>query len=158
MKAKEGETAQKGVVAVMGILFLLCFALAGLNYRFGWASVPPWGVAAALVFMVVGYVIYSAVMLQNAYASRVVEVQAGQTVITTGLYTVVRHPLYLGSLLLFLAMPFVLGSYLAALPMLGYPAILALRIKNEEAVLASGLPGYADYMKKTKYRLVPFIW
>ncbi|MEA4971041.1 MAG: isoprenylcysteine carboxylmethyltransferase family protein [Candidatus Pelethousia sp.] len=158
LKAKEKESAQKGYISLIGVLFLASFVLAGLDYRFHWTRVP-FGVSlCALLLMIVGYGLFAATILQNAYASRVVEVQKEQTVVTTGLYAVVRHPMYLACLLLFPAMPLVLGSYIALFPMLLLPIGLILRIKNEEAVLRTELNGYTDYMQKTKYRLIPFIW
>ncbi len=158
LRAKERERTQRGYVSLFGLLFLLCFILAGLDYRFGWSRTPLWLSLAALVVMVLGYALFGATILQNAYASRVVEVQAGQAVISTGLYAVVRHPMYLACLLLFPAMPLVLGSYIALLPMLLLPLGLVLRIRNEEAVLLAGLEGYREYTQKTKYRLLPYIW
>lgn len=158
LHTKETEAAQKHSLALSGVAFLLSFALAGFDYRFQWVNVP-FGVSiAALIVMCIGYMLYAVVIFQNAYASRVVEVQEGQSVISTGLYAVVRHPLYLASLLVFLPIPVILGSWVALIPMILFPISLALRIRNEEAVLQSGLEGYAAYMKKTKYRLIPYIW
>lgn len=158
LRAREQERAQRGYISLMGLLFIASFALAGLDYRFRWMRMPWWVSLTALGVMILGYSLFGAVILQNAYASRVVEVQKGQVVISTGLYGVVRHPMYSACVLLFLAMPFVLGSYIALAPMLGVPVLLALRIKNEEAVLLTGLPGYAAYMQKTKFKLIPYIW
>lgn len=158
LRTKEGERAQRGYIAVIGALFVASFVLAGLDQRFGWSNLPLWGALAALAAMVGGYALYGAVTLQNAWAARTVEVQDGQRVVTTGLYAVVRHPMYMACLLLFLSMPLALGSWVALAPMLAFPLLLAMRVKNEEALLAAGLPGYTDYMKKTKYRMVPFIW
>ena len=158
LKSKESENAQKGYIALTGGLFLLSFALGGLSFRFGWAQLPLPGMVAGLIVMILGYAMYAAVIRQNAYAARVVEVQQGQTVISTGLYAVVRHPMYLACLLVFVPMPLVLGAWLALVPMLCLPVMLVLRIKNEEQVLLAGLPGYAEYTQKTKYRLLPFIW
>lgn len=158
LKAKEKESAQKGYVSLIGLLFLASFILAGLDYRFQWTRVPFWVSLCALFLMCLGYGLFAATILQNAYASRVVEVQKDQTVVTTGLYAVVRHPMYLACLLLFPAMPLILGSYIALLPMLFLPIGLILRINNEEAMLRAELSGYAAYMQKTKYRLLPFIW
>lgn len=158
LKAKESQNAQKWYVSAMGALFLASFILAGLDFRFGWSAVPFGGQIAALIVIVFGYGIYSCVMIQNAYASRVIEVQKGQKLISTGLYRVVRHPLYLSSMLVFLPMPIVLGSYIALIPMLVFPATLVLRIKNEESMLIRELEGYAGYMMETRYRLVPHIW
>lgn len=158
LRAKETQKAQRGYVGLIGLVFLLSFALAGLDYRFHWSRMPLWGAVIGLAFMVFGYALYAAVVFQNAYASRVVEVQEGQSIIETGLYGIVRHPMYLACLVLFGAMPFALGSYVAALPMLLLPVGLVLRIKNEESVLAAELEGYTAYMQKTKYRLIPFLW
>lgn len=158
LKSKEREGAQKSYVAIMGILFLASFALAGFDYRFQWTELPFWVSLVALIPMVLGYGLFGAVILQNSYASRVVEVQEDQAVVSTGLYAVVRHPMYLACLLLFLAMPFVLGSLISLIPMLIFPIVLVLRIKNEEAVLMSGLEGYSEYARNTRYRLIPYIW
>lgn len=158
LNAKESQTVQKGYIAAMGGLFVLSFVLAGLDFRFEWSRMPLGWALVALAVMVLGYGLFAAVMLQNAYAARTVAVQENQQVISTGLYALVRHPMYLACLLLFLAMPLALGSYVALLPMLLFPAALVLRLKNEEAVLKEGLPGYAQYMQKTKYRLIPYIW
>lgn len=158
MQGREREKEQRGYIALIGVLFLASFVIAGLDYRLGWTWVPLWGSAIALAVMVGGYILFAAVILQNAYASRVVEVQENQTVISTGLYSVVRHPMYTACLLLFLAMPVVLGSWLALVPMLAFPIGLILRIKNEEAILRQGLGGYSEYTTRVKYRLIPYIW
>lgn len=158
LKARESEKAQKVYVAIIGISFLTSFALAGLDYRFRWTRISFEASIIALVVMIIGYVLYSAVILQNSYASRVVEIQKGQVVISTGLYRVVRHPMYLACLLIFLSMPFILGSYISLIPMLIFPGLLVLRIKNEETALMSGLEGYSEYAKKTRYKLIPYIW
>lgn len=158
MKSREKEQAQRGSVTYIGLCFLLSFTLAGLDFHFGWTKLPFVLSAAALLIMISGYVVYSAVILQNAYASRVVEVEQGQKLISTRLYAVVRHPMYLATLLVFLPIPLILGSYITLIPMLAFPAGLVLRIKNEETVLMKGLEGYEKYMKQTKYRLLPFIW
>ena len=158
LQTKEKEAAQRVYVLLFGILFLSSFVLAGLDYRFQWTQLPLWGAILALIVMCMGYALYGAVILQNAFAARTVEVQAEQTVITTGLYALVRHPMYLACLLVFLPMPLVLGSLVALLPMLMLPLVLALRIQNEEKVLKADLPGYAEYMEKTRYRLIPYVW
>ena len=158
MQTKEKETVQKVYVLLFGILFLSSFVLAGLDYRFQWAQIPFWGAIPALIIMCVGYALYGAVILQNAYAARTVEVQEEQTVISAGLYARVRHPMYLACLLVFLPMPLVLGSFIALLPMLVFPLVLAGRIQNEERVLRASLPGYAEYTDKTRYRLIPYVW
>lgn len=158
LKAKESETKQKWYVSVIGILYLLSFIAAALDYRFKWFTIPPWCAITALILMAAGYVMFVAVIVQNAYASRVVEVQEGQSVISTGLYSLVRHPMYFACLLVFLPIPVALGSLIALIPMAMFPISLVLRIKDEERMLISGLPGYLEYTQKTKYRLIPFIW
>ncbi|MBR6642835.1 MAG: isoprenylcysteine carboxylmethyltransferase family protein [Lachnospiraceae bacterium] len=158
LQSKEKESTQKGVVAVSGLMFLGSFVLAGLDFRFGWTNVPSWVVAVAAVVLLASYGMYGEVMRENAYLSRTVEVQENQKVIDTGLYSVIRHPMYTATIFLFLAMPVVLGSWLAFAVMLLYPVVIVARIGNEEKVLEEGLPGYAEYKKKVKYRLVPFVW
>ncbi len=158
LKAKESENAQKGYMALIGTAFLASFALAGFDRRFGWSNMPFALAAIAWAVMLAGYVLYGAVVFQNAYASRVVEIQKDQVVISAGLYALVRHPMYLAALGVFLPMPFVLGSYVALIPMLLFPAALILRIKDEEAMLICGLEGYSEYTQKTRYRLIPYIW
>jgi protein-S-isoprenylcysteine O-methyltransferase Ste14 len=158
LNAKEEQSEQKAVLALSGLMFLAAFVLAGLNYHFGWFVLPAWvSIAAAVVFLG-GYALYAEVMRENAYLSRTVEVQEDQKVIDTGLYGVVRHPMYLSTLLLFLSMPLVLGSLFSFAVMLFYIPLIAKRIKNEEQVLLEGLPGYADYRKKVKYKVIPFLW
>ena len=152
------ENEQKTVVLLSGIMFLAAFVAAGLNFRFGWIRLPAWVSYAAAVVFLVAYVLYAEVLRENVYLSRTVEVQKGQKVINTGLYGVVRHPMYMSTLLLFLAMPLVLGSVISFVIMLAYIPIIAKRIRNEEKVLEEGLPGYAEYKKKVKRRVIPFIW
>lgn len=158
LDAKEKENAQKGVVALSGLLFLAGFIIAGLDYRFGWSHVPTWLVIVASVILLASYALYAEVMRENAYLSRTIEVQEGQKVVSTGLYGIVRHPMYAVTVWLFLSIPLVLGSFFSLLCFLPYPIIMVVRISNEEKVLAEGLDGYADYKKKVKYRLIPFIW
>ncbi len=158
LDAKEKENTQKGVVALSGLLFLAGFIIAGLDYRFGWSHVPTWLVIVASVILLASYALYAEVMRENAYLSRTIEVQEGQKVISTGLYGIVRHPMYAVTIWLFLSIPLVLGSFFSLLCFLPYPIIMAVRILNEEKVLTKGLDGYADYKKKVKYRLIPFIW
>ena len=158
LNANETQSAQKGYLALFGLLFVGCFLLAGLDYRLQWSTLPFGAAIAAIITMVIGYALYAAVILQNAYASRVIAVQANQRVVSTGLYAAVRHPMYLSTLLLFLSMPIALGSVVALIPMLAYPFVIALRIKNEEAMLLQELDGYAAYMERVKYRLIPYIW
>ncbi|MBE6557125.1 MAG: isoprenylcysteine carboxylmethyltransferase family protein [Ruminococcaceae bacterium] len=158
LRAKEAQSAQRGVVAVGGLMFIGGFAVAGLDHRFGWSSVPAWAVAAASAVLLVSYVLYAEVMRENAYLSRTVEIQQGQQVIDTGLYGIVRHPMYAVTLWLFLAIPVVLGSWWALLCFVPYLPMLAVRILNEEKLLSRELVGYADYQKRVKYRLILFIW
>ena len=158
LDAKEKENTQKGVVALSGLLFLAGFIVAGLDYRFAWSHVPTWLVIVASVILLASYALYAEVMRENAYLSRTIEVQEGQKVVDTGLYGIVRHPMYAVTIWLFLSIPLVLGSFFSLLCFLPYPIIMAVRILNEEKVLTAGLDGYADYKKKVKYRLIPFIW
>ncbi|MGN0792095.1 MAG: methyltransferase family protein [Christensenellales bacterium] len=158
LRVREKETAQKGVVAAAALIFIGAFVLAGLDYRYGWTDVPPWLTWAAAVIMLLTYGMYAEVMRENAYLFRTVEVQEGQRVIDTGLYGIVRHPMYTSTVLLYLAIPLVLGSWASFCVMLLYPAAIVFRIRNEEAVLTEGLPGYEEYKKRVKYRLIPMIW
>ncbi len=158
LSTKEKENTQKGVVALSGLLFFVGFIVAGLDHRFGWSHVPTWLVIAASVVLLASYALYAEVMRENAYLSRTIEVQEGQTVVSTGLYGIVRHPMYAVTVWLFLSIPLVLGSFFSLLCFLPYPIIMAVRILNEEKVLTEGLDGYADYKKKVKYRLIPFVW
>ena len=158
LSAKEKENTQKGVVALSGLLFLAGFIVAGLDFRFEWSHVPAWIVIVASVTLLASYALYAEVMRENAYLSRTIEVQEGQKVVSTGLYGIVRHPMYAITIWLFLSIPLVLGSFWAFLCFLPYPVIMAVRILNEERVLSKGLEGYEDYKKKVKYRLIPFIW
>lgn len=155
---KEKEGTQKGVVAVSGLLFFAGFLVAGFDFRFGWSRVPVWVTVAAAVVLVLSYALYAEVMRENAYLSRTVEVQKGQSVIDTGLYGIVRHPMYAVTVWLFLSIPLVLGSWYALLCFLPYPFVIAVRIRNEERVLTEGLEGYAEYKKRVRYRLLPFVW
>lgn len=158
LNAKENEGAQRSVVALSGLLFLVGFIVAGLDFRFGWSHFPSWLVMLASAILLVSYALYAEVMRENAYLSRTIEVQEGQRVVDTGLYGIVRHPMYAATVFLFLAIPLVLGSWYAFLCFLPYLPLIALRIKNEEKVLEEGLKGYADYKTRVKYRLVPYIW
>lgn len=158
LSAKEGEKAQRGVVAVSGLLFVAGFVVAGFDKRFGWSHMPLWVVIAASVILLVSYALYAEVMRENAYLSRTVEVQEGQKVIDTGLYRIVRHPMYAVTVWLFLSIPLVLGSWWSLLCFAPYLVVIAVRILNEEKVLEAGLSGYSDYKKRVKYRLLPFIW
>ena len=159
LNSKEENPGQKVVILLSALLFLSVFVLAGLDFRFGWSRLPFWVALTAAAIFLVGYGLYAEVMRENAYLSRTVEVQTGQKVIDTGLYGLVRHPMYLSTVLLFLSMPLMLGSLYAFLLMLaGYPPIIAWRIRDEEQTLAAGLPGYAAYMEKVRYRVIPYIW
>lgn len=154
----EKEDAQKTVLALSALVFIAGFVLAGLDYRFGWTQVPPVLQATASVIFLASYILYAEVMRENAYLSRTIEVQEGQRVVDTGLYGIVRHPMYLATTLIFLMIPLILGSLIAFVLFLALPVLLAFRIKNEEKVLLEGLEGYAEYTKKVKYRLIPFVW
>lgn len=158
LDSKEKEATQKGVVALSGLMFPIGFILSALDFRFGWSHVPVWLVAVASVLFLVGYGLYAEVMRENAYLSRTIEVQQGQTVIDTGLYGIVRHPMYLATLLMFLPLPLVLGSFWGLIPFGLYPVIIVVRILNEETVLTDGLAGYREYKQKVRYRLIPYLW
>ncbi|MBO5448737.1 MAG: isoprenylcysteine carboxylmethyltransferase family protein [Ruminococcus sp.] len=158
LNASEEETEQKQVVALSGIMFLAAFIVAGLNIRFDWLILPEWVSYIAAVIFLFAYILYAEVLRENMYLSRTVEVQENQKVIDTGLYGVVRHPMYMATLFLFLSMPFVLGSVFSFLILLLYIPIIRKRIKNEEKVLEQGLKGYPEYEKKVKYRIIPYIW
>ena len=158
LDAREKENTQKGVVALSALLFIAGFVVAGLDFRFGWTDVPLWCVVTASAVLLLSYGLYAEVMRENAYLSRTIEVQENQTVISTGLYGVVRHPMYAATLLMFLPLPLILGSFWGLCAFALYPVILVIRIRNEEAVLREQLDGYADYLTKVKYRLIPFVW
>ena len=158
LNANEEEKEQKTVLLLSALMFLAAFLLAGLNFRFGWITLPDWAVWAASAVFLAGYALYAEVMRENAYLSRTVEVQEDQKVIDMGLYGVVRHPMYAATLLLFLSMGLVLGSPLSFAVLLFYIPIIAKRIRNEEAVLTEGLEGYAEYRERVKYKVIPFIW
>ena len=155
---KEKEKTQKGVIALSGLMFPVGFVLSAFDFRFGWSRVPLPAVIVASVLFLVGYGMYGEVLRENAYLSRTVEVQQGQTVVSTGLYGIVRHPMYLATLLMFLPMPLILGSLWGVLVFLPYPAMIVVRLLNEEKLLTRELAGYAEYKKKVKYKLVPFVW
>ena len=158
LNAKEEQKEQQDVVKLSGLMFLAAFILAGLNYRFGWIILPYWISWEAASIFLISYGLYAEVMRENTYLSRTVEVQEDQKVIDTGLYGIVRHPMYMSTLFLFLAMPLVLGSLISFLVMLLYIPIIAKRIRNEEQVLEEGLQGYTEYKQKVKYKVIPFIW
>lgn len=158
LNAKEKEREQDQVVKLSGLMFLCGFLLAGLDFRFGWSHLPFAVNCVGAVLFLLAYVLYAEVLRENTWLSRTIEVQDGQTVVSTGLYGIVRHPMYAVTLLLFLSMPIVLGSIPALLVFLVYPLIIAKRIRNEEEVLSRDLPGYTEYLQKVRWRLIPFIW
>jgi protein-S-isoprenylcysteine O-methyltransferase Ste14 len=158
LDAKEKQATQKGVLAFSGLMFIAGFVVAGLDFRFGWSAMPSWVVITASVLFLVAYALYAEVMRENAYLSRTIKVEEGQTVVDTGLYGIVRHPMYAVTILLFLMIPLVLGSWYALIAFAFYPAIIIVRLKDEEALLTRELPGYEDYKKKVKFRIIPFIW
>ena len=158
LDAKEKQGTQKGVVAFSGLMFIAGFVVAGLDFRFGWSAMPKWLVITASVLFLTAYALYAEVMRENAYLSRTVKVEQGQTVVDTGLYSIVRHPMYAVTILLFLMMPLVLGSWFALIAFAFYPAIIVVRLKDEEDLLTRDLPGYTAYKEKVKYRLIPFVW
>jgi protein-S-isoprenylcysteine O-methyltransferase Ste14 len=158
LSMNETEKEQKQVIGLSGLMFICAFVLAGLNERFRWTSIPEWTVYAACIIFLAGYLLFAEVLKENRYLSRVVEVQEGQQVVDTGLYGIVRHPMYSATVLLFLSMPLILNCWPSFVIMLGYLPIIDQRIRNEEEVLEEGLPGYREYKAKVKYRLIPFIW
>lgn len=158
LDVKEKQGAQKGVVAASGLMFIAGFVVAGLDFRFGWTQMPVWVVIAASALFLLSYALYAEVLRENAYLSRTVKVEEGQTVVDTGLYGIVRHPMYAVTILLFLMMPLVLGSWYALIVFAFYPAAIIVRLKDEEALLTKELPGYEAYKQKVKYRIIPFIW
>lgn len=158
LKSKETESEQKVVVGLSGLMFVASFILAGLDFRFGWTDFPRWLTVAASVLFLFAYGLYAEVLRENAYLSRIIEVQENQKVVDTGLYGVVRHPMYAATILLFLSMPLVLGSVPALVCLLPYPLVISGRIRNEEAVLEAGLPGYREYKQRVKYKILPFVW
>ena len=158
LNAKEKEDEQKTILLLGGIMFICGFVVSGLNYRFEWVILPKWIIVVATIIFLFAYVLYAEVLRENAYLSRTVEIQENQKVIDTGLYGIVRHPMYSSTILLFLSMPLVLGSLFAFVIFLVYPIIIAKRIRNEEQVLERGLTGYSEYKNKVKYKVIPFIW
>ena len=158
LDAKEKQGTQKGVVAASGLMFIAAFVVAGLDHRFGWSRMPGWVTVVASVLFLLDYAMYAEVMRENAFLSRTIKVEQDQTVMDTGLYGIVRHPMYAVSIDLFMLMPLILGSWYALIPMAVYPVVIVVRLTAEEALLTKELPGYADYKKKVKYRLLPFIW
>jgi len=158
LRTKEIDRGQKGIVILSGLQFLLMFVLAGLDHRFCWSHIPASFSYAAAVSALLSYAMYAEVMRENAYLSRVIEVASQQKVIDRGLYGIIRHPMYTSTIILFLSMPFILGSWIALIPMLAYPAIICIRLKKEEDFLISELEGYADYCKRIRFRLIPYVW
>ncbi|MBQ8727389.1 MAG: isoprenylcysteine carboxylmethyltransferase family protein [Oscillospiraceae bacterium] len=158
LEGKEEQKEQSVVVKLSGLMFLAGFVVAGLGVRFGWYMLPPWAVVVAAVIFCIAYLLYGEVLRENTYLSRTIRVQENQKVIDTGLYGIVRHPMYSATLLLFLSMPLVLGSVYSFVIFLAYPFIIAKRIKHEEALLEKELEGYREYRQKVQYRLIPFIW
>ena len=158
LDVKEKQGTQKGVIALSGLMFITGFVLAGLDFRFGWSEMPLWVTITASVLFLIAYALYAEVMRENAYLSRTIKVEEGQTVVDTGMYAVVRHPMYSVTLLLFLMIPLVLGSWYSLIAFAFYPAIIIVRLKDEEELLTRELKGYAEYKEKVKYRLIPFIW
>ena len=158
LNAKEKESEQKTVIVLSGLMFLAAFILAGLNYRFGWLPLPLWAVGIGTAVFLASYLLYGEVLRENEWLSRTIEVQENQKVVDTGLYGIVRHPMYSATLFLFLSMGIVLGSLPSFGILLLYIPIIVLRIRNEEKVLEEGLEGYAEYKTRVRYRLIPFVW
>lgn len=158
LDVKEKQATQKGVIAFSGLIFLAGFVVAGLDFRFGWSHFSPSVTVVGSVLFLLAYALYAEVMRENAYLSRTVKVEEGQTVVDTGLYGIVRHPMYMATILLFLMIPLILGSWYALIPFAFYPVIIIVRLKDEENLLTRELPGYAEYKEKVKYRILPYIW
>ncbi len=158
LNAKEEQGEQREVVMLSGLMFLAAFVVAGLNFRFQWLVLPLWVSYASAVVFLLAYALYAEVLRENTYLSRTIEVQKGQKVIDTGLYGIVRHPMYMSTLLLFLSMPLVLGSFFSFVIMLLYIPLINKRMSNEERVLEAGLAGYQDYEKRVRYRVIPYVW
>ncbi|MCR5269314.1 MAG: isoprenylcysteine carboxylmethyltransferase family protein [Lachnospiraceae bacterium] len=158
LNAKEEQSEQRIVLILSALMFIAAFVVAGFNFRFGWIVLPDWVPYVAAALFLFAYVLYAEVLRENAYLSRTVEVQEDQKVVDTGLYGIVRHPMYMSTLLLFLSMPLVLGSVISFVIMLVYIPIIAKRIRNEEQVLEEGLKGYAEYKTRVRHKVIPFIW
>jgi len=158
LDAKEKQSEQRNVVKLSGLMFILGFVLAGLDFRMGWSNMPMWLCYAGCAVLLISYGLFAEVLRENTWLSRTIEVQEGQTVVSTGLYGIVRHPMYFATVFLFMAMPVILGSYISFVVFLMYPYIISKRIKNEEEVLEKELRGYAEYKKKVKYRMIPWVW
>ena len=158
LKLHEKQKEQKIYLKLSLIWFVVSFLMPGFDYRFGWSDVPVWLTVASVTVMIFGYVLFIIVMVQNTFASRVIEIQQNQRVIDTGMYSVVRHPMYMAAIIMYLACPLVLGSYYALIPTMLLPALIIYRIRNEEAVLRAGLDGYPEYAERVRYRLIPYLW
>ena len=158
LNAKEKQSEQQLVIKLSGLMFVVGFVVAGLNFRFQWMMLPNWVIGISAVIQMLSYLIYAEVLRENTYLSRTIEVQQNQKVIDTGLYGIVRHPMYSATIILFLSMPLVLGSLISFFIFLAYPVIIAKRIRNEEKVLEKELKGYAEYKKKVRYKVIPFMW
>lgn len=158
LQAKENQSAQRRMVALSGLMFLCGFVAAGLDFRLGWSTVPGWLSACAAAVFLLAYALYAEVLRENTWLSRTIEVQEGQQVVDSGLYAIVRHPMYTATVLLFLSMPLVLGSWVSFAVFLPYPILIAARIRNEEQVLEQQLNGYTEYKLRVKYRMIPYIW
>ncbi len=158
LDAKEKVNEQKWVVALSGIMFVAAFVVAGLNFRFSWHSLPDYVIWIGVVFFLLSYLIYAEVMRENAFLSRTIEIQENQKVIDTGLYGIVRHPMYSATLIMFLSIPLILGSVISFAIMLAYIPIIAVRMNSEEQVLEEGLRGYKEYKQRVKYKVIPFVW
>ncbi|MBQ7223600.1 MAG: isoprenylcysteine carboxylmethyltransferase family protein [Erysipelotrichaceae bacterium] len=158
LSAREKEATQQGVIRYSGLMFLAAFIVAGLNFRFGWTSLPAFVVTGAVIVFLLSYLMFAEVLRENAYLSRTIEVQENQTVVDTGLYGIVRHPMYSATVLLFLSMGLILNSIISFVIMLAYIPLIVTRIRNEEEVLERELNGYVEYEKKIRWRLLPFIW
>ena len=158
LNSRENESEQKVLLVLGGFMFIGGFVFSGLNYRFQWMIIPKWMIIIATIIFLLAYLLYAEVLRENMYLSRIIEVQENQKVIDIGLYGIVRHPMYVSTILLFLSIPLVLGSLVSFLIFLAYPVIIVKRIRNEEQVLERGLEGYSEYKNKVKYKLIPFIW
>ena len=158
LNVKEKENDQKTVVALSGLLFMISFVTAGLNWRLNWWILPDWVVWTAAALFILSYILYAEVLRENEYLSRTIEVQEGQKVIDTGLYGIVRHPMYMATVIMFLSMQLVLGSPISFVIMLGYIPVIVKRIRNEEEILSTGLDGYKEYKTRVRYQIIPFIW
>lgn len=158
LNAKEKDSGQKNIIRFSGIIFLTGFIIAGLNYRFRWLIVPQWTVIISSIVFLLSYAMYAEVLRENTYLSRTVEIQENQKIIDTGLYGIIRHPMYTATIIMFLSIPLVLGSFHSFVIFLLYPVIIVMRLSNEEKFLENNLDGYSQYKNKVKYRLIPFIW